>query len=491
MKWFPALWRRKDSVTTSNAPVLLTNTLTGKKEIFTPYKAGVATLYSCGPTVYSKAQIGNLRAYVFADTISRILTQANYRVRRVINITDVGHLVADADEGEDKMQVGATREGLSAEDIASKYTNLFLTDLVLLGVDVDDIRFPKATEYIQEQIALTQLLEKKGYAYKTSDGVYFDTGKFAEYGAFDAHHPPHTKETAVADLGRRITLNKEKHAPADFALWRFSTGSGSRLQQWQSPWGVGFPGWHVECSAMARALLGQPVDIHTGGIDHIPVHHTNEIAQSQAAYGTPLARYWLHQAFLTVDGTKVSKSLGNDVYLSDIADRGYHPLALRYLFLQAHYRTSLSFTWDALAASDEALRRLWRLCRDARALSGERRAASETSRRIIALTRDDVGTPQALALLWEALKDDEIPPAQVWDTVCIADELFGLRLCTPPALPALLPLPEDIQALVTERDTARLAQDFARSDELRIHIQNRGYHVEDSPSGTVVTRVRG
>jgi cysteinyl-tRNA synthetase len=491
MAWFPAFWRRSESRSVSSAPILLSNTLTGKKEIFTPHKAGVATLYSCGPTVYSKAQIGNLRAYMFADTIARVLAQADYRVRRVINITDVGHLVSDADEGEDKMLVGATREGLSAEDVAAKYTNLFMTDLALLGVDTGDIRFPKATEYIPEQIALTVELEKKGYTYRTHDGIYFDTHAFPEYDVFGMHRSLQTKEAALADIGRRITLNKQKRSPADFALWRFSTPNSARLQEWDSPWGRGFPGWHVECSAMARALLGQPVDIHTGGIDHIPVHHTNEIAQSQAAYGTPLARYWMHQAFLTVDGTKVSKSLGNDVYLSDIADRGYHPLSLRYLFLQAHYSSPLSFTWEALAASNEALQRLWRVCRDARALSSEKRQAGEVGRRIIALVRDDLATPQALALLWEALKDDEIPPAQLWDAICVAEELFGLRLINPPATPAPLSIPDDIQSLVTERDAARASQDFARSDELRIHIQNRGYLVEDSPSGTVVTRVRG
>ncbi len=491
MAWFPALWRRRESRTVSNAPILLSNTLTGKKDIFSPHKAGVATLYSCGPTVYSKAQIGNLRAYVFSDSIARVLSQAGYHVRRVINITDVGHLVSDADEGEDKMLVGATREGLSADDIALKYTNLFMTDLMLLGVDVQDIRFPKATEYIPEQIAITELLEKKGHTYRTSDGIYFDTASYPDYGAFAASNLSHTKEAAVADIGRRITLNKEKHSPADFALWRFSTPNSARLQEWDSPWGRGFPGWHIECSAMARALLGQPIDIHTGGIDHIPVHHTNEIAQSQAAYGTPLARYWMHQAFLTVDGTKVSKSLGNDIYLSDIADRGYHPLSLRYFFLQAHYSTAVSFTWEALAASDEALRRLWRLCRDARALSSEKRAASEVGRRIIALVRDDLATPQALALLWETVKDDEVPPAELWDAICVADELFGLRLANPPAASTPLPIPEDIQALVAERDAARAARDFDRSDELRIHIQDRGYLVEDSPSGTVVTKGRG
>ncbi len=491
MSWFTLFGRRASVATKSSAPILFTNTLTGSKDIFTPYKAGAATLYSCGPTVYSKAQIGNLRAYIFSDTIARVLTQAGYRVRRVINITDVGHLVSDADEGEDKMQVGATREGLSAADIAAKYTKLFVEDLDALNVDTADIRFPKATEYIPEQIALAKLLEEKGYTYTTSDGLYFDTARFAGYGVLGDTTHAHAREVAVADIGRRITLNKEKKHPADFALWRFSTPGSARLQEWQSPWGRGFPGWHIECSAMARALLGQPVDIHTGGIDHIPVHHANEIAQSEVAYGTPLARYWLHQAFLTVDGSKVSKSLGNDIYLSDLIEKGYHPLALRYFYLQAHYRTTISFTWDALAASDEALRRLWRLTREARARSSEQRAPSEISRRIMALLRDDLATPQALALVWEALRDDELTPAQVWDAIVVADEVLGLQLASPPPVKGPEALPEDIEELVQERDRARTARDFARSDALRIHIENRGYLVEDSPSGTVVTRGRG
>ena len=444
-------------------------------------------MYSCGPTVYSKAQIGNLRAYVFADILARVLMQAGYRVRRVINITDVGHLMSDADEGEDKMLVGARREGLSAEDIASKYTKLFIDDLSHLHITVSDIRFPKATEYIREQIALTQVLEKKGLTYRTHDGIYFDTGAYPQYDAFGAHTVPHTKEAALADIGRRITANKEKRLPADFALWRFSSGSASRLQEWDSPWGRGYPGWHIECSAMARALLGQPVDIHTGGIDHIPVHHTNEIAQSEAAYGAPFARYWMHQAFLTVDGAKVSKSLGNDVYLSDLSDQGFHPLALRYFFMQAHYRTTVSFTTDALRASNEALHRLWKHAREFRALSSERRAPSDISRRIISVLRDDLATPAALALVWEALRDDELTPAQVWDVLCTADDVLGLSLSSPPGTLPPRPIPSDIADMAYQRDMARTSKDFARADELRIHIETRGYRVDDGPSGTVVT----
>ncbi len=489
MSWLSRLVNRPSKATQSVAPILFTNTLSGKKDIFTPRKAGTATLYSCGPTVYSKAQIGNLRAYVFADTIARVLTAAGYTVHRAINITDVGHLVSDADEGEDKMNIGATREGLTAEQVAIKYAKMFVEDLSLLNLDVDDITFPRATDYIPEQIELVKTLEEKGYTYKASDGIYFDTQKFPGYGALGSAKDTQNREAAIADLGRRITANKEKHHPADFALWRFSPRAGKRLQEWKSPWGYGFPGWHAECSAMARTLLGQPIDIHTGGMDHIPVHHTNEIAQSEAAYGMPLARYWIHEAFLTIDGMKVSKSLGNDIYLSDITDKGIHPLALRYFFLQAHYRTPISFTWDAIKAADEALHRLWKIARDVRASSSEKRTPSDATRRIIALLRDDLATPAALALLWETVRDDELSPAQIWDAIVAADEVLGLRLSDPPAAPAPAALPPEIEELVEERDRARAARDFKRSDELRIHIENRGYRVDDGPSGTVVTPV--
>ena len=489
MSWFSRIFKRTSRATVSRAPLLFTNTLTGTKEIFTSYKAGIATLYSCGPTVYSKQHIGNLRAYVFSDTIARVLSQAGFRVKPVINITDVGHLVADADEGEDKMLVGATREGLTAQEIANKYTTLFVDDLSTLNIDTSSIQFPRASEYIAEQIALIKKLEEEGYTYQTSDGVYFDTARLSSYGAFD-RNPAQSRETLNAEIGRRITSNKEKHQPADFALWRFSSTGQTRLQEWPSPWGRGFPGWHVECSAMARALLGQPVDIHTGGIDHIPLHHTNEIAQSEAAYGTLLARVWMHEAFLTVDGSKVSKSLANEVYLSDIEEKGFHPLSLRYFFLQAHYHTTVSFTWEALKASDEALQRLWKLARDVRALSSERRAPSEQGRRLVSHLRDDLATPAALALLWESLRDDELSPEQLWDMLVLADEVLGLSLATPPGTRAIEALPDDVQSLMRERDLARTAQDFSRADELRIHIENRGYRVDDGPSGTVVTRVR-
>ncbi len=487
MSWFSSLFRNAPNVQ-SDAPLFFTNTLSGKKELFSPLKAGVASLYSCGPTVYSKAQVGNLRAYVFADLIARVLSEAGYHTRRVINITDVGHLQSDGDEGEDKMEVGALREGMSAHAIADRYTRMFLEDLALLNIDTNDIQFPRATEYIKEQIAIIRLLEEKGFTYRTSDGLYFDTSTYPNYGALD-HAGPKLREEAFAEIGRRITTNKDKRHPADFALWKFSPRGSRRQQEWSSPWGIGFPGWHIECSAMARALLGQPIDIHTGGIDHIPVHHTNEIAQSECAFGKPLARFWMHEAFLTLDGEKISKSLGNDVYLSDITDRGYSPLALRYLFLQAHYRTPLSFSFESLAGANEALGRLTRHAR--RILEESKGTSKQTdiSRRMTALLRDDLATPAALALLWETVRDEDMERAEQRAVIEAADSVLGLNLLATESVSEAVP--EHIQALVSEREEARRERDFDRSDALRIHIEKGGYHVEDRPNGPVVTRLPG
>ncbi len=486
MRWLTSLFRQRASEPAkSDAPLFFTNTLTGKKDVFSPLKAGAVTLYSCGPTVYSRAHIGNLRAYVFADVLARTLTASGYHVRRVMNITDVGHLQGDDDMGEDKMEAGAKKEGLRAEDIAARYTKLFLDDIRLLGVDTSDISFPKATEYIDEQIDIVKRLMEKGHAYATPDGIYFDTASFPAYGALD--HGGHAfREEALAGIARHITGNKQKRHPADFALWKLSSRSARRQQEWSSPWGTGFPGWHIECSAMVRALLGQPIDIHTGGIDHIPVHHTNEIAQSEAAFGKPLARFWLHSAFLTIDNRKISKSEGDEIYLSDLRDKGLSPLALRYLFLQAHYRSPLSFSWDSVEAAHAALERLTRLTRTIAQEAKGRARQSDQSRRMIALLRDDLATPAALALLWESVRDEDTEREEQLAVIQIADAVFGLSLLTEVAA-----LPAHIEALLRERDIARMSRDFAKSDGLRIHIEDRGYHVEDGPSGTIVTKRPG
>lgn len=477
------------------APLFFTNTLSGQKEIFAPLESSRVTMYSCGPTVYSKQHIGNMRPAVFSDTIARVLSQAGYQVRRVTNVTDVGHLVSDGDEGEDKVELGAKREGKTAQELADLYTKLYLDDVKALGIDTDDILFPRATAYVKEQIALIQQLEQKGFTYRTHDGLYFDTSKFPGYGKLGQIPASFIKEGDVSSLPDRLSLagksrigdNPEKRNPADFALWKFSPVGVVRLQEWPSPWGRGFPGWHVECSAMAKALLGVTIDIHTGGIDHIPVHHNNEIAQSEAASERPLARYWMHEAFLTIEGRKISKSAGDDTYVSDIVERGYHPLALRYLFLQAHYRSPLSFSWEALAAANEALLRLWRHAAEVKQLAKGVAAPSDIRERIVAILRDDLSTPQALALLWETVKDDGLPAKAVWGVIEAADQVLGLSLTHPPAL-RTEPVPTEITKLAQEREEARTARDFARADELRVHIEERGYHVDDTPSGPVLTK---
>lgn len=486
MDWIQPLLRAFGKRTT-HAPqhpahLFLTNTLSGNKELFIPQKPGQALLYSCGPTVYSRAHIGNLRAYVFSDTLARTLKAAGYRVKRVINITDVGHLVGDGDEGEDKMAVGAEREHTTPEAIADRYTKQFIEDVQELGIDTDEIIFPRATGYMKEQIALAQTLEEKGFAYRLPDGLYFDTERFPGYGRLGG------VADAQLEAGARVEVVQGKHHPRDFVLWR--TAKPNDLQQWDSPWGCGNPGWHIECSAMSRALLGPEIDIHTGGEDHIAVHHNNEIAQSEAASGRQFVHYWMHVAFLTMNGEKASKSLGNVVYLSDIAEKGYHPLSLRYFFLQAYYRTPLSFSWDALAAAGSALERLWRIAQEVAAESKQVSAPSEALVRFLVTMRDDLATPQALGVLWESLKSEDFSPEEKWGLLEAADAHLGLSLLTPP-LPEKLTAheaPEALQELLAEREAARKAKDYAAADRLREEIEARGYHIDDSPEGPTLSK---
>jgi|CXWL01.1.fsa_nt_gi cysteinyl-tRNA synthetase len=489
----------------TSTPIFFTNTLSGKKELFVSRKAGIATLYTCGPTVYSKAHIGNMRTYISADFVARTLISSGYEVRRAINITDVGHLVSDADEGDDKIELGAKHEGLSAEDISNRYAKMFIEDIGLLNLNTDTVLFPRATHYIKEQIALVQELEKKGFTYRTKDGIYFDTAKYPDYGKLGGIPREFIQEGSVDSLETRINLsahashatrprikeNQEKHSGADFALWKFSPTGSNRQQEWSSPWGRGFPGWHIECSAMTKALLGTEIDIHTGAIDLIPIHHNNELAQSEAVSGRPLANYWMHGAFLTMNEEKASKSLGNVVYLSDITTRGYHPLALRYFFLQAHYRTSLSFSWETLDASAEALARLWRKCSEIHKEAKGLTIPSEQRNELIAYLHDDLGTPRALALLWETLKDETISAKAQLGVILAADKVFGLSLCNPPESALGLSveeIPQNVQELLVARASARLEKDYARADEIRVKIETCGYRVDDGPSGAVLTK---
>ncbi len=463
-------------------PVFLTNTLSKQKELFVSIRPGHALLYSCGPTMYGPVHVGNLRAYVFVDTLVRTLREAGYAVHQVINITDFGHLSSDGDEGEDKMTKGLKREKLSItlphmRELAERYTASFIEELGELGLDTHSIDFPRASDYIPEQIAFIKTLEQKAYTYTTKNGVYFDTSHFPGYGKL-ADLPQGTSR--VSD---RIHAGDKKN-PADFVLWKPDEKLG-----WPSPWGQGFPGWHIECSTMSRSLLGPEIDIHTGGEDLIPIHHNNEIAQSEAASGRTFAHYWLHNAFLTMHGEKAAKSLGNVVYLEEVIARGIHPRALRYFFHQAHYRTPLSFSWEALLAAESALTRLWSLSREVARESGRTAAPSECRARLLAAMRDDLSTPQAIGILWESLKSQEYTPKEKWGLLEDAEAHLGLLLTEPPER-AQDPLPKEVADLLAERENARGARNYARADELREEIEKRGYRVDDGPQGVVVVPTR-
>lgn len=484
MQWLDRLLGKRGGASRGHAPrVFLTNTLSNAKELFISQKSGVVTMYTCGPTVYGPAHIGNLRAYVFSDTLARTLLFAGYHAHRVINITDFGHLVSDGDEGEDKMTKGlrAAKLELTMKNmriLAERYAALFLEDLDDLNIDTESIRFPRASDYIPEQIALIKTLEQKGYAYRTKEGVYFDTSRFAGYGKLGGVNLNAQRE------GTRALENKEKRNPADFVLWKPDDHLG-----WQSPWGLGFPGWHIECSAMVRALLGQEIDIHTGGEDHIAVHHNNEIAQSEAASGRTFVHYWMHNAFLNMGSTKISKSLGNEVYLSDVVAKGFHPLALRYFFLQAHYRTPLSFSWDALAGASGALERLWKIAADLAVESKGKSAPSEARDRFIVAMRDDLATPQAIGILWDSLRSEEYAPEEKWGLILDADAHLGLSLLNPPSQTLKEEdIPRGVKDLLAQREAARAAKNFAEADRLRGEIEKGGYRVDDSAKGSVLIK---
>ena len=483
MKWLSNVFKkRRGSAHIQTPRIFFTNTLSGEKELFISQKPRMVTMYSCGPTVYGPAHIGNLRAYVFSDILARVLGGVGYSVRRVINITDVGHLVGDGDTGEDKMTVGAAREKTTPQAIADRYTNEFIDNLSELNIDTGNLKFPRATDYIKEQIALAKTLEEKGFAYRIKNGLAFDTSRFPGYGKLG------NIDLSAQKVGARIEADPEKRHPADFWLWR--NAKPKDLQQWDSPWGRGNPGWHIECSAMSRALLGQEIDIHTGGEDLAQIHHNNEMAQSEAASGRTFVHYWIHNAFLTVEGNKISKSLHNDIYLRDIVAKGYSPLSLRYFFLQAHYRTPLSFSWNALAGAAGALDRLWKISRDIADESSRKSASSEARGRFLAALRDDLATPQALGILWDSLKSEEYAPEEKWGLLQDADAHLGLSLlhATPTNVLTETDIPEKIRDMLVHREAARASKDFKQADRIRSDIEKSGYHVDDGPNGPVLTK---
>ncbi len=459
----------------------LYNTLKREKEKFTPIKAGEAGLYTCGPTVYNYAHIGNMRTYVFEDVLVRSLKFFGYNVKRVMNITDVGHLTSDSDTGEDKMELGARREGKSAWDIAKFYTEAFFKDYQALNCLMPDVLCP-ATDYIAEMISLVEALEKKGFTYRIGDGIYFDTAKLPDYGKLAGKsHIEGIKE------GARVEANAEKRNPSDFALWKFSAPEEKRQMEWASPWGKGFPGWHLECSAMAMKHLGETIDIHCGGEDHVAVHHTNEIAQSEGATGKPFSNFWMHARFLIMgDLGKMSKSAGGFLTVGTLKEKGYDPLAYRYFCFSAHYRRQLEFTWESL---DTAGRNLEALRGIVAKLKDEPRTPptdadkddgfKEFYEQFRDALADDLNMPQALAVLWGVLRSAYGADKKLAFAL-EADKVLGLDLDRAPAEETLSP---ELTTLVEERRQARKNKDFKRSDELRKELLEKGVLVEDTPKG--------
>ena len=454
--------------------IQLFDTYERKKRVFVPLESGKVKIYTCGPTVYDYPHIGNLRAYVFADILRRMFEFNGYEVTQVINITDVGHLTSDADEGEDKVEARAREQKRSAWEITEFYAKIFKQNLVSLNIKFPTI-FSKATEHITEQIALVERLEKLGYTYKTSDGIYFDTSKLSEYGRLAR------LDVTGMIFGARVEENQEKRNPTDFALWKFPPKDKTRQMEWDSPWGIGFPGWHIECSAMAMKYLGETIDVHTGGIDHIPVHHTNEIAQSETATGKQFVRYWMHVAFLTVDGGKMSKSLGSFITLQDIVDKGYDPLAFRYLLLTAKYRAGLNFTLKSLSGAQEALFSLRE--RIAEWEDTDAKPDESLLTEFSDYINDDLNTPQAVALLWKAV-GSSISPTVKRASVIEFDKVLGLNLIVTKENS----IPEEIVALITKRETLRKEKKWEEADKVRIKLESQGYKVKDTKKGSRVKK---
>jgi cysteinyl-tRNA synthetase len=443
---------------------------------FSPLHPPQVGMYTCGPTVYDYAHIGNLRTYLFEDILRRVLEFNGYPVKQVMNITDVGHLVSDADSGEDKMEKGSRRIGKTAWELAEIYTTEFRNDLGRLNI-IEPTIWCRATDHIREQIEFIGCLEEKGFTYRTTDGIYFDTSRLPDYGYLGR------LDIEGLQAGARVEMS-EKHNPTDFALWKFSPTDQKRQMEWDSPWGIGFPGWHIECSAMSVKYLGPFFDIHCGGEDHITVHHVNEIAQTEACYGTHLANFWMHGYFLQLDqDTKMSKS-GMFLRLQTLIDNGIDPLAYRFFCLNALYRTKLNFTWDGLAVAAKSLERL-------------RMAAYEWGQpgtpdndfveRFTEQVNDDLNMPRAVAMTWELVKSD-LPAATKKATLLVFDRVLGLRLAK--WQPAEDKVPELVLALVEQRQQARKEKRWQDADALRASISAAGYVLEDTPQGPRVKPAR-
>lgn len=445
------------------ADIYFFNTLTRKKERFAPIKSGFVGIYSCGPTVYWNQHVGHMYAYVMWDSLVRFLRWEGFKVRWVMNITDVGHMTSEEDTGEDKMEKGAKREGLSVWQIADKYIAQFKESLKLLGITPPDISC-RATENIPEQIALAKKIEKNGFAYRTKKGLVFDTSKFPDYAKFANLNLEETKSRTD------VEADPEKKLPWDFFLWAVNP---KHIMKWPSPWGEGYPGWHLECTTMSIKFLGERFDIHTGGVDHIPVHHTNEIAQGFAAFDKQTANFWLHNGMLGgKGGEKMSKSLGNFVTVQDLMAEGYDPSALRYLILTSHYRKGLNFSFASLDAAQEALNNLREIVSG---LKGNGGVDLEYRQKFESALADDLNTPQALAILWEMLKSNLPTPAK-YNLALSFDEVLGLQLDKPPKRKQV---PGAVKQLLEKRDNLRKKGKFEEADKIRRKILDLGFKVKD------------
>lgn len=454
----------------------LYNTLTRKKKAFKPLKDKEVGMYECGPTVYSYPHIGNMLRYIFGDILTRVLIYDGYNVKRVMNVTDVGHLTSDADTGEDKMEKAAAKEGKKAEDIANFYWNAFKDDFKRLNIKSPDI-WCKATEHIKEQTELIKKLEKKGYTYKTADGIYFDTSKLGDYGKLSLLNKENLKAGARIELG-------DKKNKTDFALWKFSEESGKRQQEWDSPWGLGFPGWHIECSAMSMKYLGETFDIHTGGIDNMFPHHENEIAQSEAATGKKFVNYWLHNNFLSVKGEKVSKSKGGLYTISELSELGYKPLDYRYMCLLAHYRSSLDFSLELLTAAKngyEGIKNKIELIDENTRGSYGKEHLKEFEKAI----DDDLNMPKAIQALHGLLKDEKVAGKLKIEIIKKMDEVFGLDLLKKETIK----VPIEVKKLAEERLEAKKKKDWKLADELRAKINKLGFAVNDTADGYEIRKL--
>ena len=453
----------------------LYNTLSRKLEEFKPIKPKSAGVYSCGPTVYWNQHIGHMYCYVQWDALVRSLKYLGFKTKWVMNITDVGHMTSDEDAGEDKMEKGAKREGLTVWQIAEKYIDQFLKSMDLLNIKRPDV-LCKATDHIKEQIDFIKKIEKNGFAYMTKTGLVFDTSKFPGYAEFARLN---LKEQVA---GFRTEIDPEKKKPWDFLLW--VTNQPNHIMQWDSPWGKGFPGWHIECTAMSTKYLGNRFDIHTGGKEHISIHHTNEVAQAYGAFNKQTANFWLHNEWLMIEGEKMSKSLGNNVLVTDLINKGFDPLALRYLILTSHYRQGLNFTWKGLEASQIALNNLYKKIIELKSEKGKSRPVKikKYKQEFIKTISNDLNMPMALGLTWKMLKDKNLFAKEKYDLLIDFDKVFGLNLCKA-GLRTRTKAPIKVEGLVKERETFRKQKQWQKADQIRQEIEKLGWRVEDTDKG--------